>query len=233
MNDNATLSAMIFGSRNGICDVFPSYPGSDGADSTVGGSSSRCGLPGHVHLLCLSFVQVKTHLQAQTVAAIAVGHQHNHQSVSSAFETIYKKQGVLGLWRGVNGAVPRVMVGSAVQLATFANAKEWVKKQKWFAEDSWLVALAGGMISSVGVAIAMMPFDVVSTRLYNQPVDSMGRGMLYRGFLDCFLKITQKEGVLALYKGLVPAYVRLGPHTILSLLFWEELRKLTYYYQHH
>lgn len=59
------------------------------------------------------------------------------------------------------------------------------------------------------------------------------QGRLYRGFLDCFLKITHKEGFLALYKGIVPAYVRLGPHTILSLLFWEELRKLTYYYQHH
>ncbi|XP_063798149.1 solute carrier family 25 member 34 [Pseudophryne corroboree] len=124
------------------------------------------------------------------------------------------------------------MVGSAVQLASFANAKEWVKKRKWFPEDSWLVPLGGGMISSVGVAIAMTPFDVVSTRLYNQPVDGAGQGRLYRGFLDCFLKITHKEGLLALYKGIVPAYVRLGPHTILSLLFWEELRKLTYYYQH-
>lgn len=36
----------------------------------------------------------------------------------------------MGLWRGVNGAVPRVMVGSAVQLATFASAKEWVEKLK-------------------------------------------------------------------------------------------------------
>ncbi|XP_044277103.1 solute carrier family 25 member 34 [Varanus komodoensis] len=174
---------------------------------------------------------VKTHLQAQAVAAIAVGHQHNHQSVSSAFETIYKKQGLLGLWRGVSGAVPRVMVGSAVQLATFASAKEWVRTQKWFKEGSWLVALAGGMISSVAVAVAMTPFDVVSTRLYNQPVDEMGLGKHYRGFLDCFVQISDKEGALALYKGLGPAYLRLGPHTILSLLFWDELRKLTYQHQ--
>lgn len=31
-----------------------------------------------------------------------------------------------GLWRGVTGAVPRVAVGSAAQLATFASAKDWV-----------------------------------------------------------------------------------------------------------
>ena len=46
---------------------------------------------------------------------------------------------------------------------------------QWLPEDSWLVALAGGMISSVAVVTVMTPFDVVSTRLYNQPVDGAGR----------------------------------------------------------
>ncbi|XP_036901051.1 solute carrier family 25 member 34 isoform X2 [Sturnira hondurensis] len=118
---------------------------------------------------------VKTQLQAQTVAGMAVGHQHHHQ---------------------------------------------------WLPEDSCLVALAGGMISSVAVVAAMTPFDVVSTRLYNQPVDGAGRGRLYRGLADCLVKIWRQEGPLALYKGLGPAYLRLGPHTILSLFLWDELRKL-------
>jgi hypothetical protein len=50
-----------------------------------------------------------------------------------------------------------------------------VPSPQWFPEDSWLVALAGGMISSVAVVAVMTPFDVVSTRLYNQPVDGAGR----------------------------------------------------------
>uniref|UniRef100_A0A8C6A6L1 Solute carrier family 25 member 34 n=1 Tax=Marmota marmota marmota TaxID=9994 RepID=A0A8C6A6L1_MARMA len=148
------------------------------------------------------------------------------QSVLGALETIWRQQGLLGLWRGGGGAVPRVMVGSAAQLATFASAKAWVQEQQWLPEDSWLVALAGGMISSVAVAAVMTPFDVVSTRLYNQPVDGAGRGQLYGGLADCLVKICQQEGPLALYKGLGPAYLRLGPHTILSMLFWDELRKL-------
>ncbi|KAK7806307.1 hypothetical protein U0070_027309 [Myodes glareolus] len=176
--------------------------------------------------------QVKTQLQAQTVAAMAVGHQHQHQSVLGALETIWRQQGLLGLWRGVGGAVPRVTVGSAAQLATFASAKAWVQEQQWFLEDSWLVALAGGVISSVTVAAVMAPFDVVSTRLYNQPVDRAGRGQLYGGLADCLVKICQQEGPLALYKGLGLAYLRLGPHTILSMFFWDELRKLATRTQH-
>ncbi|KAK2509245.1 hypothetical protein MC885_013069 [Smutsia gigantea] len=236
---------------------------------------------------------VKTQLQAQTVSAVAVGHQHHHRSVLGALETIWRQQGLAGLWRGVGGAVPRVMVGSAAQLATFTSAKAWVQERQvrgqgqlcpptwthgpsshpnsptgppntprglaelvqppdagrggrapngwverscrgpqpvpypqWLPEDNWLVALAGGMISSIAVVAVMTPFDVVSTRLYNQPVDGAGRGQLYGGLADCLVKIWRQEGPLALYKGLGPAYLRLGPHTILSMLFWDELRKL-------
>lgn len=37
------------------------------------------------------------------------------------------------------------------------------------------MALSAGMMSSVVVVLAMTPFDVISTRLYNQPVDATGK----------------------------------------------------------
>ncbi|KAL9825280.1 solute carrier family 25 member 34 isoform 2-T2 [Geothlypis trichas] len=147
-------------------------------------------------------------------------------SISGAFKSIYQQHGVVGLWRGVTGAVPRVAVGSAVQLATFASAKDWVCERQWFRKGSWAAVLAGGMVSGVAVAVTMTPFDVISTRLYNQPVDADGTGKLYRGFLDCILQISSKEGLLGLYKGIGAVYLRLGPHTVLSLFFWDKLRNM-------
>ncbi|XP_061659020.1 solute carrier family 25 member 35 [Syngnathoides biaculeatus] len=144
---------------------------------------------------------VKTHLQSQSTASIAVGHQYKHQGMSHALAAIYKEHGIQGLWRGAGAAIPRVSVGSASQLATFSSAKELVLDLQVFAKDSWLVALSAGMISSVAVALAMTPFDVASTRLYNQPVDQRGQGLLYKGFADCFSKTLKKEGVVGLYKG--------------------------------
>lgn len=169
---------------------------------------------------------VKTHLQSQSTSSIAVGHQHKHQSMIHALKVIYKEHGVLGLWRGSSAAVPRVSVGSAAQLSTFSSSKELVLDLQVFPKNSWLVALSAGMISSVVVVLAMTPFDVVSTRLYNQPVDHQGKGKLYKGFPDCFSKTLKKEGLTGLYKGLGASYFRLGPHTILSLFFWDELRKV-------
>ncbi|XP_046876551.1 solute carrier family 25 member 35 [Hypomesus transpacificus] len=173
---------------------------------------------------------VKTHLQSQSTSSIAVGHQHKHQGMIQALAAIHKQHGILGLWRGSSAAIPRVSVGSAAQLSTFSSSKEFVTDLQIFPEDSWLVALTAGLISSVVVVLAMTPFDVVSTRLYNQPVDHLGKGELYRGFGDCFSQTLRKEGPTGLYKGLGASYFRLGPHTILSLLLWNELRKL---YQNH
>lgn len=46
---------------------------------------------------------------------------------------------------------------------------------QWFSPNSWLIALIAATISGVAVAISMTPFDVISTRLYNQPVDEFRR----------------------------------------------------------
>uniref|UniRef100_A0A665TEJ4 Solute carrier family 25 member 34 n=1 Tax=Echeneis naucrates TaxID=173247 RepID=A0A665TEJ4_ECHNA len=135
--------------------------------------------------------------------------KHNRKAytgVSDAFVTIYRREGVIGLWRGVNGAVPRVMVGSAAQLATFTSAKEWLT----FSHYIWLTALIAAMISGVAVAVTMTPFDVISTRLYNQPVDEY-----------CMLKVCQAEGLFGLYKGMGPVFLRLAPHTV--LIFEQQL----------
>jgi solute carrier family 25 protein 34/35 len=93
-----------------------------------------------------------------------------------------------------------------------------------FAHHSWLRALAASTLSGVVVVLFMTPFDVVSTRLYNQGVDQSGRGLLYRGVADCFLRVYATEGVWGFYKGWGASLFRLGPHTVLSLVFWHQLQ---------
>lgn len=82
------------------------------------------------------------------------------------------------------------------------------------------------MLSGVAVVICMTPLDVVSTRLYNQGVDSKGKGLLYTGLIDCIKKILFTEGPFGFYKGSTASLLRTGPHTVLSLMFWNEFRKL-------
>ncbi|XP_004712990.1 solute carrier family 25 member 35 [Echinops telfairi] len=169
---------------------------------------------------------VKTHLQAQAASAIAVGHQYKHQGMFQALTQIGQKHGLVGLWRGSLGGLPRVVVGSSAQLCTFSSTKDLISQWEVFPSQSWKVALVAAMVSGIVVVLAMTPFDVASTRLYNQPTDGGGKGLMYRGILDALLQTARTEGIWGMYKGIGASYFRLGPHTILSLFFWDQLRSL-------
>lgn len=49
---------------------------------------------------------------------------------------------------------------------------------------------------------------------------------MYSGIIDCFAKTLKAEGVRGVYKGLIPVYVRIAPHSMLNLMFWEKLKYL-------
>ncbi|PIK43749.1 hypothetical protein BSL78_19384, partial [Apostichopus japonicus] len=144
--------------------------------------------------------RIKTHLQALADQRIAVGHQHQHSGMIQAFRGIISREGVRGLWRGATGAMARVSVGSAAQLSTFSKCKDIVEQLQIFSPGSILIPLVASMVGGVAVVCCMTPFDVISTRLYNQGVDAKGRGLYYSGVADCFWKILNKEGPFGFYK---------------------------------
>jgi len=72
--------------------------------------------------------KVKTHLQSLAASSIAVGYQHTHTGCSNALWTIYTEHGILGLWRGAFGAMPRAGIGSATQLLSFSLCKDYFGK---------------------------------------------------------------------------------------------------------
>ena len=94
-----------------------------------------------------------------------------------------------------------------------------------FRESVFLTALTASMVSGWFTVVAMTPFDVVATRLFNQGLDKNGKGLLYKNIFDCFYKTVKAEGFRGLYKGFVPNYWRAAPHTILNLTFWEQFKK--------
>ncbi|XP_028163753.1 solute carrier family 25 member 35-like [Ostrinia furnacalis] len=80
-------------------------------------------------------------------------------------------------------------------------------------------------MSGVAIALAMCPFDVVTVRMTNQASEASGK-RLYKGVLDCLNKIYKTEGLHGMYKGLGPLYLRIAPHTTLSLVIWDMLNNV-------
>ena len=71
--------------------------------------------------------------------------------------------------------------------------------------------------------------DVIRTRMMVQRNIRLGqrRHGVYKSSIECGIHIVQGEGAMALYKGFVPAFSRMGPWNIVFFLVYEKLKLLT------
>ncbi|KAI8848308.1 mitochondrial carrier domain-containing protein [Chytridium lagenaria] len=170
---------------------------------------------------------VKTRMQSYS--PVAVGHQHSYvtRGVFYSLSHIFGNEGIRGLWRGVDAAMMRTGIGSAVQLSSYDGSKKAILASGFLTNGGGIVVhFAASAVTSLFVCLAMNPFDVASTRMYNQHAGSDGKsGSLYRSGLDCIVKTVRAEGISALYKGFTAHYLRIGPHTILTFVFLEQVKK--------
>merc|ERR1712146_383186 len=81
------------------------------------------------------------------------------------------------------------------------------------------------MVAGVVTAAVTSPVDLVKSRVMMQPIDpATGKGTLYAGTIDCLRRVVQAEGPLALFKGFHGQWLRIGPHTTIALMAFEQLR---------
>jgi len=150
---------------------------------------------------------------------------HTYRWFWPAFADIVRKEGVLGLWKGVGPTCGRATVLAAAELASYDQIKGYFLKKELLKEGIGLhfaVATCAGFIG----AFACNPFDVVKSRVMNQPADpKTGRGTLYSGMIDCFGQSVRNEGITSLWKGFIPAWARVGPRVIIIFIVMEQLKK--------
>ncbi|XP_058457029.1 solute carrier family 25 member 35-like [Malaya genurostris] len=164
---------------------------------------------------------VKTQLQAVSSGSYTAKFQHRHSGTIAAFVNMYRQSGVRGLYRGYTANLARVAIGSSTQMASFTTCKDFLTKYETFRDSVVLTALASSTVAGFFTSVLMSPCDVVTTRMTNQGVSETGRGLLYENIFDCFVKVYRAEGIHGMYKGFVPLYIRVAPHTVLNLTFWE------------
>lgn len=77
-------------------------------------------------------------------------------------------------------------------------------------------------------ATAVYPIDLVKTRMQNQRSGPIVGELAYRNSWDCCKKVIRHEGVLGLYRGLVPQLLGVAPEKAIKLTINDLVRdKLT------
>lgn len=157
------------------------------------------------------------------------------KSLLQAFVTIYNQEGIQGLWRGVCPTAQRAGVIVGVELPIYDMCKHYFIKMS-ILPDNATNHFMSSFIASLGGAVASTPLDVVRTRLMNQrrfkpsPAAISGNGAMctsriYSSTVDCLVQTVKSEGPLALYKGFIPTWMRLGPWNIIFFVTFEQLKK--------
>ncbi|KAG7099662.1 hypothetical protein E1B28_001488 [Marasmius oreades] len=163
---------------------------------------------------------IKARMQAYS-PALPVGTQHYYKSPFDAFSTIFRAEGPRGLVRGIDAAILRTSMGSSVQLPSYNFTKTQLAKHGILPEGSTWTFLASSTVSGACVCLAMQPADTALTRMYNQPTtrtpDGKLVGALYRNPIDCLWKTFKAEGIRGWYKGSTAHFMRIAPHTIVTL----------------
>lgn len=124
--------------------------------------------------------------------------------------TIVKEESVFALWNGVG---PTVLRNSTNQMCLFW-AKNNLDQLYWGKHegDGKMLAPWQSMISAFSAAcfgpVATGPFDVAKTRLMAQEKSGVVK---YKGFFDVLVQTVRGEGILALWKGLLPRLMRIPP----------------------
>lgn len=150
--------------------------------------------------------------------------RRGYTSVFNALGRVAREEGLATLWRGTMPTVGRAMVLNVAQLATYDQAKEKIIASGVVGDGFGAYTLASA-VSAVVSTTASIPLDSAKTRVQNMRV--VNGVPEYSGMLDALRQTAAKDGVLSLWRGFTPYFLRLGPHTLLTFLMLEQL-KATY-----
>ncbi|XP_064458833.1 solute carrier family 25 member 35-like [Ornithodoros turicata] len=199
-------------------NLEPSWRKSAVSGAICGGAGAFMGSP-------LQLIKCK--LQIRSSPAIAVGHQHGLKTSWQVFTVMYSLYGIRrGIWRAATSNVLRLSIGSAVQMAAMIKYKAVFRVPNGDARDELITVVTASVASSATSAPVISALDMIKSRMYLQPVDNRGRGVYYDGILNCARKIYSLDGMLGFLRGWNVAFTYTLLYSSITLVSWEEMKKL-------
>lgn len=147
-------------------------------------------------------------------------HQQQYNSATHALRTIFKQEGVKGLYKGFSAVAVGTIPGHALYFAGYEGSKKYLNQLIGETRDSnFAVHLVAGFIADVCGSLAWTPMDVVKQRLQIQR--QQGK---YLGSWDAVKKIVQEDGPRGLFRGMGAALLTYGPYVSLYLALYEQAK---------
>lgn len=147
--------------------------------------------------------------------------RYGYPNALSGLVRMTRDEGIRSLFRGLGPNTVRAVLMNASQLATYDTFKSALLTSGMFTEGTTLHFSASLMAGTVATTVCS-PADVIKSRV----MSAHGTG---QGVVESLRKDLRKEGIGFLFRGWTPAWMRLGPNTIIVFVLLEKLRLLVDY----
>ncbi|CEJ93241.1 hypothetical protein VHEMI08847 [[Torrubiella] hemipterigena] len=141
----------------------------------------------------------------------------NYSNSIQALFRVCKEEGFSAFTKGLMPNVVRSVLMNISQIATYASAKQWVLASVRSNDDITTHSIASFIAGTVATTLCA-PADIIKSRMQA----TAGK----EGIVQVVRQGIQHEGPLFLMKGWTPAFIRITPHTILTFVFMEQLKKV-------
>ncbi|XP_017104299.2 mitochondrial dicarboxylate carrier-like [Drosophila bipectinata] len=142
--------------------------------------------------------------------------RRNYKHAIDGFAQIIKNEGAITLFSGWTLVAARGTLMTLGQNFCYDLVKKYMLSTPHF-KDNVVTHFTSSLVAAAVSTTLTQPLDVIKTRRMNAKPGK------YRNMLH-IIHHTAKLGPLGFYKGFVPAFLRLGPYTVLLFVFMEQLR---------
>lgn len=207
-----TYSTTRFGVYEKLKEVFhsdtshPSFAALMAMASTSGFMGGVAGNPADI-----------LNVRMQNDAALPAAERRNYKHAIDGLIRITREEGWGSLFRGVWPNSTRAVLMTASQLVSYDIFKRELLARFKMHDDLKTHFTASFMAGFVATTVCS-PVDVIKTRVMSAHTRT--------NIWTLVTQITKSEGLLWMFKGWVPSFVRLGPHTIATFMFLEQHKKI-------
>lgn len=155
-------------------------------------------------------------IRMQNDTGLPADKKRNYKNAFDGVLRIVREEGPSKLFRGLNSNLVRGVLMTSSQVVSYDMIKSSLITHLHFNEKSNNLFFLSSILSGLIATTICSPVDVLKTRTMNnthhEPVSSILKNSI------------KNEGPLFMFKGWLPAFVRLGPNTIIIFLVVEQLK---------
>jgi solute carrier family 25 (mitochondrial dicarboxylate transporter), member 10 len=156
-------------------------------------------------------------VRMQNDASLPAADRRNYKHAIDGLIRMVREEGFGSLFRGVWPNSTRAVLMTASQLASYDIFKKELL-QRTNMGDTLTTHFSASFMAGFVATTVCSPVDVIKTRVMSAKTKE--------SLLELVTRITKQEGFGWMFKGWVPSFVRLGPHTICTFLFLEQHKKI-------